>query len=206
MAGRRGRGVGRPRAVAAGVLERALWVVGIVAGFAALTAFMTPAGAAHDRRGQPQYGDPLFSTRPRVGRPPAAADPSISPTPTSSIQNGGRWRSPDRCWCPRSLAAPLIWAGVPIVVYNVMLLSGYALSGAGMFLLVRSLTGSWCRARLRVRLRLPPVPRHALRASRTADRPVDALCLWALHRTVTQGRMRDGLLTGLFLALQCLSS
>jgi hypothetical protein len=32
------------------------------------------------------------------------------------------------------------------------------------------------------------------------------LCLWALHRTVQCGRLRDGLLTGLFLALQTLSS
>jgi hypothetical protein len=32
------------------------------------------------------------------------------------------------------------------------------------------------------------------------------LCLWALHRTVRHGKVRDGLLTGLFLALQCLSS
>jgi hypothetical protein len=32
------------------------------------------------------------------------------------------------------------------------------------------------------------------------------LCLWALHRTVDGGRMRDGLLAGLFFALQALSS
>ena len=32
------------------------------------------------------------------------------------------------------------------------------------------------------------------------------LCLWAFHRTVSGGRLRDGLLTGLFLALQTLSS
>jgi hypothetical protein len=32
------------------------------------------------------------------------------------------------------------------------------------------------------------------------------LCLWALHRTVKEGRLRDGVLTGLFLALQTLSS
>ena len=32
------------------------------------------------------------------------------------------------------------------------------------------------------------------------------LCLWALHRTLDSGRLRDGLLTGLFFALQALSS
>jgi len=41
------------------------------------------------------------------------------------------------------MAAPLLWAGVPqILTYNIIFLSGFALSGAGMFLLVRSLTGS----------------------------------------------------------------
>ena len=32
------------------------------------------------------------------------------------------------------------------------------------------------------------------------------LCLWALHRTMARGRLRDGLATGLTFALQMLSS
>jgi len=39
--------------------------------------------------------------------------------------------------------APLIWMGVPtVVVYNLLILSAFVLSGLGAFLLVRDLTGS----------------------------------------------------------------
>ena len=106
------------------------------------------------------------------------------------------------------MAAPFLWLGVPtLVVYNVMLLSGFALSGAGMFLLVRSLTGSVGAALLAgfVFAFLPFRDMHYahLELQITQWMP---LCVWALHRTVTRGTIRDGLLTGLFLALQCLSS
>src|SRR5215470_11262387 len=44
---------------------------------------------------------------------------------------------------PGIVAAPLFWFGLPpIVVYNLVLLSGFVVSGVGMALLVRSLTGS----------------------------------------------------------------
>src|ERR1700741_5455584 len=44
---------------------------------------------------------------------------------------------------PGAIAAPLHWAGVnPIVVYNLVFLSGFALSGVGVALLVRRLTRS----------------------------------------------------------------
>src|SRR4030095_13162000 len=42
-----------------------------------------------------------------------------------------------------AIAAPLLWAGVPIVlVHNLVLLAGIVLSAAGMWLLVSKLTGS----------------------------------------------------------------
>ena len=95
-----------------------------------------------------------------------------------------------------------------MLAYNLLLLSGFALSGAAMFLLVRSLTGSVpARCSSRVRLRVPAVSLHALRASRAADGAVDAaLPLGAPPHHHASGRLRDGLLTGLFLALQMLSS
>ena len=83
----------------------------------------------------------------------------------------------DAMMVPSLTAAPLRcgWACQQLLVYNMLLLSGFALSGAAMFLLVRSLTrahGGGARRRLRVRL--PAVPLHALRASRAADGAVDA--------------------------------
>jgi hypothetical protein len=44
---------------------------------------------------------------------------------------------------PGLVAAPLSWLGVgPILIYNIVFLSGFALSGAGLALLVRRLTGN----------------------------------------------------------------
>ena len=81
----------------------------------------------------------------------------------------------DAMLVPALMAAPLIWLGVPqLVVYNLLLLSGFALSGGGMFLLVRSLTGHRGGDRRRLRLRVPAVPVHALRPPRAADGAVDA--------------------------------
>src|ERR1700730_17143301 len=43
---------------------------------------------------------------------------------------------------PGLLAAPLQWLGAaPILIYNLVFLSGFALSGVGVALLVRRLTG-----------------------------------------------------------------
>src|SRR5438105_9884672 len=43
---------------------------------------------------------------------------------------------------PALVAAPLQWAGVgPLLVSNIVLLSGFVVSGAAMALLVRTLTG-----------------------------------------------------------------
>ena len=82
----------------------------------------------------------------------------------------------DAMLVPSLTVAPLLWLGVhQLLVYNLLLLSGFALSGAAMFLLVRSLTqhtGAALVAGLRVRV--PAVPLHALRASGAADGAVDA--------------------------------
>src|SRR5262245_57738783 len=44
---------------------------------------------------------------------------------------------------PGAFAAPLQWLGAPpLLVYNIVFLSGFIISGAGTALLVRALTGS----------------------------------------------------------------
>ncbi len=109
---------------------------------------------------------------------------------------------------PALMAAPLLWLGVhQLLVYNIIFLSGFALSGAGMFLLVRSLTGRADAAVVAgfVFAFLPYRFMHYahLELQMAFFMP---LCLWALHRTIRGGRVRDGVMTGVFFALQCLCS
>jgi hypothetical protein len=109
---------------------------------------------------------------------------------------------------PSLMAAPLVWMGVhQLLVYNLLLLSGFALSGAAMFLLVRSLT-QHAGAALVAGFVFAFLPYRYLHYAHLELQMAQwmPLCLWAFHRTVTNGRLRDGLLTGLFLALQALSS
>jgi hypothetical protein len=109
---------------------------------------------------------------------------------------------------PSIMAAPLLWMGVPqLAVHNLIFLSGFALSGAGMFLLGRSLTGSASAALLAgfVFAFLPFRYVHYAHLELQMAQWMP-LCLWAFHRLLQSGRIRDGLLVGLFLALQCLSS
>ena len=106
------------------------------------------------------------------------------------------------------MSAPLFWIGVhPVLIYNLLLLSGFVFSGVTMFLLVRALTGRIDAAVIAGALfalypyRYEHYPH--LELEMTMWMP---LCLWALHRTMARGRLRDGLATGLAFALQMLSS
>ena len=114
----------------------------------------------------------------------------------------------DSMLVPALMTAPLLWLGVSqLVAYNLVFLASFALSGAAMFLLVRSLTGHSGAAVVAgfifafLPYRYMHYPHLELQVSQWMP-----LCLWALHRTIRSGRVRDGLLTGLFLALQALSS
>jgi hypothetical protein len=105
------------------------------------------------------------------------------------------------------LAAPLLWAGVNrVLVYNLIFHAGIIASGAGMFVLVRYLTRDVSAALVSaVVFTLAPYRiEHFihLELQWTVWMP---LTLWALHRTVDEGRVKFGLLTGLFLWLQMIS-
>jgi hypothetical protein len=109
---------------------------------------------------------------------------------------------------PGLMAAPLLWLGVPqLFTYNLTFLSAFAFSGAGMFLLVRSLTRHTPAALLAgfIFAFLPFRFMHYAHLELQMAHWMP-LCLWAVHLTIQHGRLRDGLLAGLFLALQCLSS
>ena len=114
----------------------------------------------------------------------------------------------DAALVPALTVVPLIWLGVPqLVAYNLLLLSGFALSGIGMFVLVRSLTGQIGAALVAgfVFAFLPYRYMHYAHLELQMAQWMP-LCLWAFHRTLKSGRLRDGILTGLFFALQTLSS
>jgi hypothetical protein len=109
---------------------------------------------------------------------------------------------------PALTVAPLAWLGVhPLLRYNLLLLSAFVMSGAGMFVLVRYLTGHTGAALLAgtVFAFLPFRFMHYAHLELLMAQWMP-FALWAFHRTVRHGRWRDGLLTGLFIALQTLSS
>ena len=105
-------------------------------------------------------------------------------------------------------AAPFIWLGVPVVlVYNVQILATFVLSGVGMFLLVRALTGL-ASAGLISGIIFAFAPYrfdHYLHLELLSAQWMP-LALWMLHRTLLSGRLADGLWTGILGALQGLSS
>jgi hypothetical protein len=108
---------------------------------------------------------------------------------------------------PGLLSAPLYWLGVgPIFIYNVVFLSGFALSGVGVALLVRRLTGNSGAAIVAgFVFAFPPyrIDHYAhLQLQQTQFIP---LALWAFHRLLETNRLRDGVLLGVFTACQMLS-
>jgi hypothetical protein len=109
---------------------------------------------------------------------------------------------------PALMAAPLFWIGVhPVVIYNVLLLASFVLSGVAMFLLVRSLTGrSEAAAIAGILFALYPYRFEHYSHLELLMTMWMPLALWGLHRTLASGRVRDGLLTGLAFTLQTLSS
>lgn len=109
---------------------------------------------------------------------------------------------------PGLLGAPLLWLGAgPVEVYNLLFLAGFALSGLTMALLVFELTGRTSAALVSgaVFAFLPWRIDHYshFQLLQTQWMP---LALLGLHRTVTHGRVRDGVLMGAGVGLQALTS
>ncbi|MES1254064.1 MAG: hypothetical protein ABUS56_00535, partial [Acidobacteriota bacterium] len=92
---------------------------------------------------------------------------------------------------PALMSAPLFWLGVhPVVVYNLLLLSGFVLSGVAMFLMVRALTGRVEAAAVAGAIFAVYPYRYEhyshLELQMTMWAP---LALWMLHRTLARGRL-----------------
>jgi hypothetical protein len=170
-----------------GTSRRLVFASALTVFFAALTVLMTypqvrflGTGVSED------IGDPLFSTwrlswiaHQIVRDPMHLFDGNIFYPSLHTLAFS------DSMLAPGLSAAPLIWLGVPqLVTYNLLFLSGFALSGVGMFVLVRSLTGSIAAA-LVAGFVFAFLPFRFIHYAHLELQMAQwmPLCLWALHRT-----------------------
>ena len=159
--------------------------------------------------GVPDLGDPLFSIW-RI----SWVDHRIWTHPTTLFDTNIFYPErltltySDPVIVPSILAAPLFLLAIPrVIAYNVLLLSTFAVTGIATYYFVRALTGRRDAAAIAgVVFALYPFRfEHYshLELQMTMWMP---LALWALHRAMAAGRLRDGLAAGLAFALQMLSS
>lgn len=180
----------------------------VVLGFSVLTAALTWPQVRH-LDSVPDMGDPLFYiwciawiSHQVVRDPLRLFDANMFYPERLTLTYD------DSIIIPGLMSAPLFWMGLhPVLIYNLVLLSAFVLSGVTMFLLVRALTGRIDAATIAGAIfalypyRFEHYPHFALQMTMWMP-----LALWAMHRTMALGRLRDGLATGLAFALQTLSS
>lgn len=107
-----------------------------------------------------------------------------------------------------AVGAPLLWAGLPpVLVHNLLLLGAIVASALGMFVLVRHLTGSSAAAVFAgvIFAFVPYRFEHYMHMELQWVMWVP-WAFWALDRAIATGARRYGLLCGLLVALQMLSS
>jgi hypothetical protein len=176
--------------------------------FTVLTAVMTYPQVLHLRDGVHDDGDPLMVTwvlawvAHQLPRAPAHLfDANIFYPERNTLAFS------ETLLVPGAIAAPLHWLGVgAILIYNLVFLSGFALSGVGVALLVRRLTRHDGAAMVAgIVFAFPPyrIDHYAhLQLQQTQFIP---LSLWAFHVLLDRGRLRDGVRLGMFVACQLLS-
>jgi hypothetical protein len=113
----------------------------------------------------------------------------------------------DHLFVQSMMGAPLLWAGAgPVLVHNLILIAGFALTGWTTCLVLKRWTGSWLAAILSGTLvafnaftltRLPQIQDLHLEFFLPA--------LYALDRVLTSARVRDGVLLACWFVLQALT-
>jgi hypothetical protein len=176
--------------------------------FTVLTAVMTYPQVLHMTDGVHDDGDPLMVTwvlawvAHQLPRAPAHLfDANMFYPERNTLAFS------ETLLVPGVIVAPLHWLGVgSILIYNLVFLSGFAISGVGVALLVRRLTGNSGAAILAgIVFAFQPyrIDHYAhLQLQQTQFIP---LALWAFHVLLDTGRLRDGVLLGIFVACQMLS-
>jgi hypothetical protein len=182
---------------------------GVVVLFSLLTVVFTWPQAAHLSTDVIAHYDPLFS----VWRLAWIAHQLV--TDPANLFEGNFYYPAHRTLAysdamllPGLIGLPLIHLGVPaILVMNLLSLLAMATSGAGMYLLARRLTGS-TGAGIVAGIIFAFAPYRAAHLHHLELQWAQwmPLAFWALHRAMTDGRLRDGVFTGLFVTAQLLSS
>ena len=113
----------------------------------------------------------------------------------------------DHLFVQSMMGAPLLWAGAsPVLVHNLVLMAGFALTGWTTSLVMKQWTGSWLAAIVSGTLvafnaftltRLPQIQDLHLEFFVPA--------LYALDRVLTSARVRDGVMLACWFALQALT-
>ena len=106
-----------------------------------------------------------------------------------------------------AIAAPLLWARVPLTLtYNILLLGGIAASGLAMFVLARHVIGTTGAALVSAAIftMAPYRIEHYMHLELQWAMWIP-LAFWALHRAIDEGSRRAGALAGLFVFLQIVS-
>jgi len=176
--------------------------------FTLLTAVMTYPQVLHMRDGVHDPGDPLMVTwvlawvahqLPRA--PGHLFDANIFYPERNTLAYS------ETLVVPGAIVAPLHWLGVsPIVVYNIVFLSGFAISGVGVALLVRRLTGCFGASILAgIIFAFPPYRIDHYAHAQLQQTQFIPLALWAFHKLLDTQRVRDGIVLGLAIAGQMLS-
>ena len=177
--------------------------------FVALTALTVPPGVLHLRDRVANHTDSLFSVwRVSWVAHALATDPThlfdaniFHPEPRALALS-------DAMIVPASIGAPMLWAGGHrIVVYNLLLLAGFALSGLSAYVLAYGLTRQTGAALLAgVVFAFAPYRFDHYEHLELQWAMWIPLGLWALHRSMASGSWRASMLVGASIALQMMSS
>jgi len=176
--------------------------------FTVLTAAMTFPQLLHMRDGVSDEGDPLLVTwvfawvaHQLPVAPAHLFDANIFYPERRTLAFS------ETMLAPALAVAPLHWLRVgPILIYNIVFLSGFILSGVGTALLVRSLTGHTGAAMVAglIFAFLPYRIEHYSHLQLQQAQWIP-LALWAFHSLLRTGRLRHGVLLGLLVGCQVLS-
>jgi hypothetical protein len=177
--------------------------------FAALTALMTWPLAAHLASLAPPHQDVYFNMWRLAWFAHAVTTPGAAIFDANIFYPEARTLAlSDAIVVESMFAAPLLWVGVrPVLVHNLTLLAGIALSGVAMFALAKHLTGSRGAALIAgMVFAFAPFRFEHIMHMEMQWAMWSPLAFLALHRLYETGRLRYGLAVGACLALQMLSS